>query len=118
MIFDVDDIQALIFDNTWSNVIRHEMAHVLGVGTLWEEMGLLDTSSGTVKYTGVNACAAWRSLTGCPAGSCPPVEQSGGAGTAGTHWDEDVLGNEVSISFVRRQHILVGFSTCDHGTEY
>lgn len=29
MIFDVDDIQALIFDNTWSNVVRHEMAHIL-----------------------------------------------------------------------------------------
>lgn len=78
---------------------------ISGVGTLWEEMGLLDTSSGTVKYTGVNACAAWRSLTSCPAGSCPPVEQSGGAGTAGTHWDEDMLGNEVSIYFVRCQQI-------------
>jgi len=80
----------------FSPPFKSQMAHILGVGTLWEEMGLLDTSSGTVKYTGPYACAAWRSLTGCPAGSCPPVEQSGGAGTAGSHWDEDALGTEVS----------------------
>lgn len=35
MEFDVDDLEALIADDTLNDVILHEMAHVLGIGTFW-----------------------------------------------------------------------------------
>ena len=39
MEFDVADAQNLLHDNTWDDTILHEMIHVLGFGTLWDDFG-------------------------------------------------------------------------------
>lgn len=65
-------------------VILHEMAHVLGFGTLWSLNGVYTNGSG--EYTGIFATQAWQSEFG--QSGTPKVELGGGAGTADGHWNE------------------------------
>ena len=74
--FDSDDVEGLFTSGRLEPVILHEMAHVLGFGTLWTENGVY--VSGTGEFTGVRATAAWT----------PDVELDGGRGTANAHWNE------------------------------
>ena len=64
--------------------------HVLGFGSLWEYGGH-DLTSGN-QYTGANAVAAY--------GATIPVETDGGSGTAGSHWDDATLGNELMTGYI------------------
>lgn len=86
MLFDTADINALITQNSFAAVIQHEMAHVLGFGTLWTNNGVY--VDGTGHYTGANALAAYRTEFNQPAATYVPVELGGGLGTADGHWDE------------------------------
>ena len=72
--------------------IRHEIGHVLGLGTLWELNGLYTANSG--QYTGANALAAYNREFGQNR-AFVPVELDGGGGTAGGHWNE-VMDNPFS----------------------
>lgn len=87
MSFDTADLLALELANTLFDVIVHEMAHVIGFGTLWGSLynDLLDPSG---NYIGEHALAAYRYETGNLGANFVPVEQGGGPGTAGGHWDE------------------------------
>jgi hypothetical protein len=76
MEFDKDDIAMLITNGSFDPVILHEMAHVLGVGTLWERNGLYSFGSGTYA-TGTSADAEWKRI-GCTGPL--PVELDGGMG--------------------------------------
>ena len=53
------DLAKMQSDGTLGDVITHEMGHVLGIGTLWERMGLLkDAGENTVRSsTGMRCCA-------------------------------------------------------------
>ena len=46
----------------------------------------MSDNNGQPTYHGQHACNAWQQLTGC--GGCPPIENSGGNGTYGVHWNE------------------------------
>ena len=85
MEFDIDDLSALESDGSFLSVIQHEMAHVMGFGTLWTLNNVYD---GNGHYTGANAVAAARTEFGVPNAPWVPVELGGGAGTADSHWDE------------------------------
>ncbi|MEJ1398665.1 MAG: peptidase [Candidatus Sedimenticola sp. (ex Thyasira tokunagai)] len=87
MSFDSADLSRLEVSNTLFDVIAHEMAHVFGFGTLWELNGLYDEVSSPGQYTGANALAAYQAEFDSSA-TFVPVEQEGGGGTAGGHWDE------------------------------
>lgn len=92
MTFDSDDVDNLIAAGSWETVIRHEMAHVIGFGTLWgyEYSGTTYNDfyvSDSGQYTGVAGLAAYRSEFDSNA-TYVPVELGGGAGTANGHWDE------------------------------
>ncbi len=50
MSFDTADLAAMEEDNTLVDVITHEMAHVLGIGTIWGQLGLLD-GAGSINPT-------------------------------------------------------------------
>lgn len=65
--------------------IRHEVGHILGIGTLWDLNGVYTDGSG--RYTGANALEAFRNEFS-PAATFVPVELGGGAGTADSHWNE------------------------------
>ncbi len=84
MQFDSDDISSIV--DILEDVILHEMAHVIGFGTLWEHNGVYTDGSG--EYTGSFALAAYQSEFNQPGATFVPVELGGGAGTADGHWNE------------------------------
>ena len=73
----------------------HELGHILGFGTLFEENGLHDGTDTSDRYTGVNAQAEWEKL--CPGGRIP-IETDFSARSAGSHWDEACLVAELMTS--------------------
>lgn len=79
-----------------TDVILHEMGHILGIGTLWSSKGL---KSGFT-YTGSNALAEYRVLSGNSSALSIPLETGGGSGTAGVHWSEATFGNELMTGYV------------------
>lgn len=92
MEFDTADLANLIANGTMLNVVKHEMAHVLGFGTVWEANNVYDQdqNEGGVRgqYTGAYALAAYRTEFNKPGATYIPVELGGGAGTADAHWNE------------------------------
>lgn len=93
MQFDSADVAGLEAGGSWETVILHEMAHVIGFGTLWSSSGVGFPgyqevyTSGTGQYTGVNALAAYQDEFD-PLATFVPVELGGSAGTANGHWNE------------------------------
>lgn len=102
MSFDTADLKAMEKDGTLNDVITHEMGHVLGIGTVWEYKKLLKgagTSNPT--FTGAKAKKEYRTLRGAGARSkAVPVENTGGTGTADSHWRETIFRNELMTGFV------------------
>ncbi len=88
MRFDAADVPGVIADGRFTSLVVHEMAHVLGFGSLWTANDLYVNNSG--EYTGEQALAAYREEFD-PAAMFVPVELEGAAGTVNAHWDE-VLG--------------------------
>ena len=86
MQFDTADIPTLIGNGSFGDVIRHEMGHVLGFGTLWTTNNVYVDFTGM--YTGINALAAYQTEFNQPLATFVPVELGGGSGTANGHWDE------------------------------
>jgi len=75
---DSTDLGNSSLAGTWDAIILHEMGHALGlVGAIFNQLGLVDSSG---NFIGANAEAAY--------GGPVPLEDSGGSGTAGSHWDE------------------------------
>ncbi|EMB15374.1 leishmanolysin-related zinc metalloendopeptidase [Rhodopirellula europaea] len=83
MQFDADDIGTLS-SSQLNALVLHEMAHVLGFGTLWTDNSVYVNGSG--EFTGANATAVWQIEFGQI--GTPDVELSGGTGTANGHWNE------------------------------
>jgi hypothetical protein len=78
---DSTDLGNTALAGTWDDIILHEMGHALGfVGAIFNLKGLVDSAG---NFSGTNAVAAYGggSLSG-------PLEDGGGSGTAGSHWDE------------------------------
>lgn len=95
MQFDSADVAALVANNTFYGVVLHEMAHVLGIGTLWTYNNNVNNTiyqlydNGTGQYTGPKALAAWQTEFNQPGATYVPVELGGGGGTANGHWNEN-----------------------------
>jgi hypothetical protein len=126
MVFDTADVGALIANGQLTTVILHEMTHVLGLGTLWNQppnacLLLPSTPPGTIQdtYFGCpKGRTAFDSMGGTsytgggsspPAGNKVPVENCGtapyvspmcGGGSVNGHWREVVLGNELMTGFI------------------
>ena len=101
MMFDLDDLAQLESANTLVSVILHEMGHVLGIGTLWEERGLLaGTGSDDPVFTGDNAKRAYQELRGEADLVDVPVANTGGPGTREGHWREAVFQDELMSGFL------------------
>src|SRR6267143_134917 len=105
MIFDTADVATLEQQGTFDEVVLHEMAHVLGFGTLWRpsDLNLLGGSGGSDPYfQGAQARAAFNRIGGTAytGGNKVPLETLGGPGTVESHWRESVFGNELMTGFV------------------
>ena len=102
MSFDDADLANLETSGLLDEVIVHEMGHVLGIGTIWSELGLL-TGAGTNDpiFTGAGAIQAFLDVGGDTyAGDPVPVANTGGAGTRDAHWRESVFDNELMTGFL------------------
>jgi hypothetical protein len=101
MEFDIDDLSRLEADGSLENVIIHEMGHVLGIGTIWQQLGLL-ANAGQINpiFIGMNAMREFATLIGGRTPTPVPVENTGGAGTRDGHWRERIFGLELMTGFL------------------
>jgi Leishmanolysin len=102
MAFDTADLAKMETNGTLTDVITHEMGHVLGIGTVWSLKKLLK-GAGTANptFTGKEAKKEFGKLRMPPSGATPvPLENTGGAGTRDSHWRETVFNNELMSGFI------------------
>jgi hypothetical protein len=101
MEFDIDDLSRLEAEGSLENVIIHEMGHVLGIGTIWQQLRLLQNAGRTNPiFIGMNAMREYATLIGRQTPTPVPVENMGGAGTRDGHWRERLLGIELMTGFL------------------
>jgi len=114
MTFDSDDFGSLSAEAI-NRVILHEMAHVLGFGTLWNfgSNNLLENPScpgqsceaedppgPDSRFVGAAAAEDYRSLGGGATSTVPVENAQGGAGTRDGHWRESVFQRELMTGFL------------------
>jgi hypothetical protein len=120
MSFDSDDFGNLSATSL-NRVILHEMAHVLGFGTLWNRNGQLinpscpdtdtppdgagncsasDPPGPDTRFTGPLASGAYRALGGVANANVPVENAQGGPGTRDGHWRESIFGLELMTGFL------------------
>jgi len=105
MEFDIDDMAFMEREGLLSNVILHEMGHVLGVGTLWDRFIINYRTD--PQYIGQNALAQYniiRQARGLAPATSVPVENAGRPrdGSYGGHWRESVFDTELMTSIAER----------------
>ncbi len=95
MVFDVADIEGMDVSGILEGVILHEMGHVLGVGTLWNMLGLSNCPS-DLNYLGREAREEFINMgfTGDLF-----IEGDGSVGTQCGHWDEVQLDRELMTGY-------------------
>jgi Leishmanolysin len=98
MQFDVADASSYLSKGLWDDIVTHELMHVLGVGSLWN-YGANPLAAVAGQYTGAAALAAYKAAVN-PNATFIPVETDGGAGTAGAHWDDATLKNELMTGYI------------------
>ena len=98
MQFDIADAVNYFGKGLWDDIVTHELMHVLGFGSLWNYGD--DPLVSNNQYLGQQALAAYQKAMGDDTLSFIPVEDSGGSGTAGSHWDEQALVNELMTGFI------------------
>lgn len=101
MSFDSADLARMEAEGSLVRVIVHEMGHVIGIGTIWPRLGLLQ-GAGTINptFTGPRAMREFATLAGSATPVPVPVANTGGVGTRDAHWREAVLGNELMTGFL------------------
>lgn len=95
-------------------VVVHEMAHVLGFGTTWDEHDLIADPSlpanpiADTRFTGRLARAAFDAAggTGYTGGAKVPVQSGARSGSSDAHWRESVFVDELMTPFVGGGHAL------------
>jgi hypothetical protein len=112
MHFDTADVASLENAGAFSTVILHEMAHVLGYGTIWTGsfgLNLLAGVGSDPHFTGAQALTQFNGNGGAAytASAKVPVEDcigfpSGvcGQGTINSHWREFIFVNELMTGFI------------------
>lgn len=102
MQFDVADLNNLETAGQLDEVILHEMQHVIGFGTIWNNLGVISGAGGADPFfTGANAIAAFNANGGNSYPGTPvPLENTGGSGTRDSHWRETVFKNELMTGFL------------------
>jgi hypothetical protein len=97
------------FDNGFLNdprfvtVVLHEMAHVLGLGTLWvapfSNPPLADSDEPPCAYAnGTFASDVYQDISGCT--EPIPIENGFGPGSQCSHWDEACFGTELMTPLI------------------
>ena len=104
MRFDTADLQGLETSGRLQDVILHEMGHVIGFGTLWSALELIEgAGGGDPIFVGPSSRSAWTFSTQNLGftGRIVPVENTGGPGTRDGHWRENIARNELMTGFIQ-----------------
>ena len=97
---DSADVAQLEAMGQLDDVIIHEMAHVLGFGTIWRDLGLIEGVFGpNPRYVGEQAVEEYNDIFGVNE-TYIPIEDDGGFGTRNSHWEESVFDNELMTGFL------------------
>jgi len=102
-IMQFDSADAAYYNNIglFDDIVMHEMLHTVGLGSVWNYRGLISgAATASPVYTGALANAVY------PGTAWIPVENDGGAGTAGSHWEESVFGNELMTGYINGDNSL------------
>lgn len=102
MEFDSFDVDLLIARGQFEKVVLHEIGHVLGIGTIWNfRRTLLNRSIPSDPFfVGTSARAQFATINSLMySGNAVPVENTGGAGTANSHWRTSVMQRELMQGF-------------------
>ncbi len=111
MRFDEADLAQLDINNQLQAVVTHEMAHVLGYGTSWQDLGLAQSWNGTDPYyTGPQALAQWPLTMLGYAGTPIPLENQGPVGTRDVHWRETVFTTELMTGYIEAPGVFMPLS--------
>ena len=104
MTFDEADLDQLAADGDLEPVVLHEMGHVLGIGTLWGgsfHSLRADAGSNDPYYTGAAGRRGFSNVGGdAYAGTPVPLANTGGSGTADSHWRESVFEDELMTGYL------------------
>jgi Leishmanolysin len=96
---DVADATRLETQGLLDDLLLHEMAHVLGFGTLWEDVHLVaGVGTSDPIFSGSTAISAFRLLDA--SALAVPVENTGTNGTRDSHWRESIMGNELMTGYL------------------
>lgn len=112
MTYDSDDLLFLINEGFLEEVAIHEMGHALGLGSLWQANGFVDALDGVgvVQYLHPGyAIRNYRIEANFPFSPFIPLEQTGGGGTAGSHWDGNNPFFNQAFTAARTQEVMTGF---------
>jgi Leishmanolysin len=85
------------------DIVTHETMHVLGLGSLWG-YGKHKVLVSNFEYKGSAGVNAYKATVD-PNAKFIPVEDEGGAGTKGSHWDEGKLKNELMTGYINNDGI-------------
>jgi hypothetical protein len=112
ILLDSDDLERLPAAQSEA-VILHEIAHVLGFGTLWgpqffdlrRNPSLPDSPGADTHFTGPAAIAAFDALGGerYNAAKVPVENTLGGQGTRDSHWRASVMNDELMTGFINAE---------------
>ncbi|MCY4571510.1 MAG: leucine-rich repeat protein [Gemmatimonadetes bacterium] len=107
--FDLADLQWLLdggHADDLEELIMHEMGHVLGIGIIWTDFGLLREPSlggppgADTHFAGPLAIAAFDAAGGRDyEGAKVPVENQAGPGSGDSHWRQSVFVTELMTPF-------------------
>ena len=97
---DSADAAGLVSSGLFDEVVVHELAHILGLGTLWSYGRTLidESNSSQYRFVGPAASTEWSALGGL--GSGVPIEMTGGAGTQYSHWSEATFDTELMTGWI------------------
>ena len=99
--FDRGDLARMEADGSLLNVMVHEIAHILGLGTIWTLKNLLlGVGTANPQFTGRAAMREFGDLIGASGPVPVPVANTGGSGTREGHWREAVFGNELMTGYL------------------
>lgn len=119
MEMDSDDLNALAASGRLNAVVLHEMLHVLGFGTIWDQVSpvrLTGAGGDDPRFNGpqaIQACTAAGGSTICAAGV--PVENCAGVANCGTgtrdsHWRETTFRTELMTGFIEPVNVSMPLS--------
>ncbi len=103
--FDKDDMASFEGSSDLIELIVHEIGHVLGIGTIWPDFGLLREPSlqspgADTHFAGPLAIAAFNEAGGDSYTDAKvPVENQAGQGSGDSHWRQSVFVTELMTPF-------------------